>query len=478
MATAHAVHITPDNTGLWQVRQTEPAAQKVTELLQKDLEKHHVFFNNDGFHNHLSHHVLALYGTGAGPEDIEKGYQDNLSYQRPALSQHENLYEELKDWEKAKKRLGKEQYYSDFLHFYQTEIDAMGWEKVLAEYMFKGDERSEDMLIRMFAGVVHPIIQLMYGVEWRQPAIVAMALAQASVHQDNLRDFFLAAEEEEKAARSATSASMPMPSIASLLDAVRADEKLARSALVDKVNKVRDGVLANARDEMVRIAGQVRVLPEELDARTAEMYNTAICEGAAAAVFPGKYPKFDFFLMHHINVSPIFVAFNKQDWISTANKARLLEWKIRLDLVEYAARACPSLSLDKITSYVPRDAEGTRSLTDLLPRVHKLEDDGHVPKLLRAIVVCRDLCRPYEEDEDEDNGSRDRIKIKGDATWDKIGSILIDAVETGGPRWVRNAGNPEAWKPEEVSSLTLPASETRVLETALTIRIVADSSVA
>jgi hypothetical protein len=43
-------------------------------------------------------------------------------------------------------------YYTDFLAFFQKEIDKMGWQKVLNEYLFKGDERSEDMLIRMFAG--------------------------------------------------------------------------------------------------------------------------------------------------------------------------------------------------------------------------------------------------------------------------------------------------------------------------------------
>jgi hypothetical protein len=28
----------------------------------------------------------------------------------------------------------------------------MGWQKVLCEYLFKGDDKSEDMLFRMFAG--------------------------------------------------------------------------------------------------------------------------------------------------------------------------------------------------------------------------------------------------------------------------------------------------------------------------------------
>jgi hypothetical protein len=38
MATARAIQITPENTGLGQRKQSEAAAKKTTELLQKDLE--------------------------------------------------------------------------------------------------------------------------------------------------------------------------------------------------------------------------------------------------------------------------------------------------------------------------------------------------------------------------------------------------------------------------------------------------------
>lgn len=38
MATAWKIHIEPQNTGLWKVKQTDEAAKKTTELLQQDLE--------------------------------------------------------------------------------------------------------------------------------------------------------------------------------------------------------------------------------------------------------------------------------------------------------------------------------------------------------------------------------------------------------------------------------------------------------
>lgn len=60
---------------------------------------------------------------------------------------------------------------------------------------------------------------------------------------------------------------------------------------------------------------------------------------------------------HHVNVAPIFVTLNKQDWISTEHKVQLLEWKIRMDIVQYVARGCPKLAVDKIANYVPKDKD-------------------------------------------------------------------------------------------------------------------------
>lgn len=132
----------------------------------------------------------------------------------------------------------------------------------------------------------------MYGLEWKQPAIVAEALAQTCVHRNDLREFLMVSEQN-----AAASSSAAMPSILSLYEAVRNDPKLAAAAHDGDANKVRDGVLVRAKDEIIKVASRVRVRPEELDARTAEMFNAAVLVAASAAVHPPKYPKFDFFLM-------------------------------------------------------------------------------------------------------------------------------------------------------------------------------------
>lgn len=65
---------------------------------------------------------------------------------------------------------------------------------------------------------------------------------------------------------------------------------------------------------------------------------------------------------HHVNASPFFVALNAQDWVPLEAKARLLEWKIRMDLIEYAARGAPELSAGKLAAYKPRKPDAGKSL--------------------------------------------------------------------------------------------------------------------
>ncbi|KAL0944014.1 HypA protein [Colletotrichum truncatum] len=443
MATAYKIDVPVSNTGLWQFNQQDATAKKVSEFLQEDLEKHHVFFNKDGFHNHIPHHLLALFGTGAGPDAIQLAWKENENYQRPAQNSHNNIVDELHDWEKTKQYLGKEKYYPDFLLFFQREIEKKGWEEALNEHLFGGNERAHDMFQRMFAGFLHPIIQLMYGVEWEQPAIVAEGLAQAAVHKNQLGSFFDEAEKRSK------SASTPMPRIMDLIQEIRNNEKLVNAIQMKDANKVHDGILVRAPEEMLQIASKVKITQEELDERTAEMYHINAYVAGTAALKPGKEARWDFFLIHHVNSSPIFLCFNAKPWISTENKIRILEYKIRLDLVQYAARGSPEIRPDAIKSYVPKDKDQKKQIvskvTDLLPRFHKIPDDGHTIKLVRALGICRELSAKYSE--------KPWIKIKSDDEWLKLYYSVLDGSEDTETRWVRSTGLEEAWKVSDAPPL-------------------------
>ncbi|KAL2025086.1 hypothetical protein VTK56DRAFT_88 [Thermocarpiscus australiensis] len=476
------MHITPDNTGLWRIKQTEEAADKATELLQEDMEKHHVFFNLEGFHNHIPHHLLALYGTGAPPPSLQKAFLNNAHYQRPAFPPHSDPPPSLRfhPWpEAAKPYLGREQeqFYPDFLRFFQHEMtpERLGsWQAVVGRYLLglgvaaatkpegggtakegnaavkkkkeeKEEEGEEDeLLVRLFAGVLHPLIQLMYGVEWGQEAIVAEALAQAAVHgREGVDRYLLGAERlAATAAAERGGEAEERVGILELVREVRSNEKLAGAARMEDANKIRDGVLPRAGEEMIRLAAKVRVRPEEVEERTAEMFHAALFVAAAAALVqhPRKVPKFDFFLMHHVNASPVFVTLNAQDWIPAETKARLLEWKIRMDLLEYAARGTPELSLEKLVAYQPRKPDAGGSLAETIARLHDFPDDGHAIKLGRAAGVCRNVCKKYEDE------GRDWLKVKGDDMWNKVAHLIVDSIEAPGAHWVRSCGFDEAWK--------------------------------
>ncbi|KAK4044787.1 hypothetical protein C8A01DRAFT_42405 [Parachaetomium inaequale] len=447
-ALPYKMHVTPDNTGLWHIKQTDEAAQKVSELLQEDMEKHHVFFNQDHFHNHIPHHLLALYGTGAPPSSLQMAYNDNATYQRPVLPPHTTAPNEtpaktFHPWPSAATPyFGQEEYYPDFLRFFQAEIKTLGsWQAVVSKYLFSPDETGDELLVRLFAGFLHPLIQLMYGLEWHQEAIVAEALAQAAVHAGDIGEFLLEAERLARTNNNTQEKGAQGPRVTDLLAEVKGNAKLAGAARNSDGNKIRDGVLARARGEMLAVAAKVRVTPEEVEERTAEMFDAALFVAAAAAVGKeGKQSKFDFFLMHHVNSSPIFVTLNVQDWIPVETKARLLEWKIRMDLLQYAARGVPELSVEKLAGYQPRKPDAGGSLAEIIARLHTFEDDGHAIKLGRATVVCHNICKKYESE------GRDWLRVQGDDMWKKVCHLIVDSVEAPGAHWVRSTGFDEAWK--------------------------------
>jgi questin oxidase-like protein len=176
-------------------------------------------------------------------------------------------------------------------------MDRLGcWQEVLKTHLFdRNDARAEDLFQRMFAGFLHPIIQLLYGVEFDQPAVVAEGLAQAAVHSNRLDKFLIKAEKKGDERRK--DQSYRMPAILELMREVGENEKLRVSAEWKDDNKIYDGVLVRAPEEAIELASKVVIRPEELDERTAEMFHAAIYVASGAAVREGKEPRVDFYLM-------------------------------------------------------------------------------------------------------------------------------------------------------------------------------------
>lgn len=62
--------------------------------------------------------------------------------------------QDLNDYKKFQQYLGNEKYYHDYLVFFGREIDKKGYEKVINEYLLKGDDRADSMLCRLYAGKI------------------------------------------------------------------------------------------------------------------------------------------------------------------------------------------------------------------------------------------------------------------------------------------------------------------------------------
>lgn len=174
--------------------------------------------------------------------------------------------------ERFKTYLGQEKYYHDFLVYFQQEIDKKGWQRTLHEHVFAETEHADDMLVRMYAGFLHPIIHLGFGIEFQQPAIIAEALAQAAVHDNWMGPLFFGCE---KAAKETRGKDEPRKTIVQLLEGCKKDDKLSKAPHFGDGNKIRDGIMKRAPEEMISYAKQYTVKEEELEEKTAEMINAA-----------------------------------------------------------------------------------------------------------------------------------------------------------------------------------------------------------
>lgn len=107
-----------------------------------------------GILDHIVHHLLTLFSLGAAPDSLRDAYQRGHSYQRPVEPTNEDVIHELLEKKQFKDYLGKEEHYPNFLEYFQREIAAKGMQSVVNEHLFAGDEHADDLLIRMFSGIV------------------------------------------------------------------------------------------------------------------------------------------------------------------------------------------------------------------------------------------------------------------------------------------------------------------------------------
>ncbi|CAI9630963.1 hypothetical protein GT037_010064 [Alternaria burnsii] len=434
MATSTQILLSPQTAGVFHTSGLSPAsAQAVSEVLQHDMENHHIYLNNIEFHNHIVHFMLTVWALGASPETIRAQYHREHIRQRQAMQSQPEKVQAFKNKQVMLEHMYREENYASFLVFFQGEIGERGINAVLNEYLFQGDELAESLLSRMFSGLVHPIIHLGFGIEFDQPAIVAQALAQASVHQDYLgRAFF------SPAAKKAATSQAPTGSDSTLVDIMEsmgADDTIRNGAKYGDTDVFTEGLLKRVPNELIDYCSRWTVAEDQVDDKYIEMINTAIY-WTATAQNPHKQLKFDFFFIHAVNLCIVMKSILDLPILSAANRARLLEMKGRVDLLIWASRKMPTPQDTDVHTYPIR-----LGWPEVFERSYNHPtDDGHLAKFVRTLAYAQELCVPYEGE-----AKQRGLKVTGDM-WLKIGNMAVD---TAGKKfediWVRGAGFDEPW---------------------------------
>ncbi|KAF2736550.1 hypothetical protein EJ04DRAFT_562408 [Polyplosphaeria fusca] len=445
-ATSYSIFLSPErSSGYTHVAGLKQEnADKASELLMLNHAKYHTLFDEVGFHNHIVHHLLTIWALGASPLEIQRAYDRNQHYQLPHYHHDPSVALEMKDEDFFKECLGKTKYYSNYLQFFQEEIQQKGVGAVVNE---------------MFSGFEHPILQLGFALEFNQPCLVAEALAAACIHDDWPLSIVLPIE-----GYIASQPNLPSNTYTSVLDALRSDPTIKTSVHPsDPQNRVTDALMQRASTHFFHHASKWRVHPTNpsIAHRTAEMIHMcAYVSGAAQN--PKKLPAFDFFTMHSTNLSIFFSTFAKLDWLSLESKARLLTWKGWMDFAIYAAAGCPELYHGRITQFRAKAPGGWEGVVE---RARRYGDDGHTAKFVRALLNAEGVSGAYfgraefplEEGEflKIAHMVMDSVERMDGPGWELPGKIRREYVEEMGEdeevarlvaRWVRWGGMEDAWE--------------------------------
>lgn len=93
-----------------------------------------------------------MLGLGASAEELQMVYDRESSYQRRRYPIDEEIIAAMTDRTKFKTYLSQQPQYSNFLLFFQRELEAKGVKATLEEHMFAGDEHANRILALFYGG--------------------------------------------------------------------------------------------------------------------------------------------------------------------------------------------------------------------------------------------------------------------------------------------------------------------------------------
>ncbi|KAF8915039.1 hypothetical protein CPB85DRAFT_1218283 [Mucidula mucida] len=400
------------------------STKALLDVLKDNHEKWHIFFNDMRFHNHVSHHVLAIWALGANKDLIQAAYKYDIPIQKPAIKPP-GVINELN----FNDHLGVEEYYIAYVDFFKAKIAEEGVSQVLETYVFARSANIIDgapqnkqplMLARLFDGAAHPMIHVGYGLEFGLPGMVVEGLAQAAVHEARDAPFYPASlfDSESVSALNGLASKLdthlvldgPKPKkevhLFDIMARILKDDRF-KDPPADMQEFFTETKKANS-SAIVEYANQWTLNLEEpgdvhRKIEQLQWMNTLIY-GVSGFNAPEKEFFADFFLMHLVTSSlflPSIVAY-----LTPASQKLFLRGYLTISLAFWVSRRPRSFNLDNIAKFFSADlvmpkqpsltfesptwalVPGTATANQWFPIIQDaiLHQDDHLCKIQRAFM--------------------------------------------------------------------------------------------
>ncbi|KAJ2811650.1 hypothetical protein H4S07_001922 [Coemansia furcata] len=372
--------LNPSPLGLLMPGIDQTTNREAARLCARDYLENHAFYNDKQFHNHLNHQLLAVYSLGGSVKRLQEIFDINNSYQRPFPARVSDVTITSKNYTEY---LSKEEYYANFLEFYCKELHMSdgNWNAVVAKYFF-----DPQIFPLAMSGLLHPFIQLGYGLEFKSEAIIAMALAQASIHKKQFSCAFDTETFDEICSQADKNDAAGL-SFFDIFGRMHGDPIAAKITYNEEPYAKENH--DHAEDLAIKYAKLWTVEHTEDSVKTKCMeIMTVIALVYGSSNRYGYRKVLEFGIMHNLTSSyflPIYM-----DALTLDNKVRLLHAYAVTFLYMFASKGCPPLNIPpELTSTNTHGAEISESLGDN-PWTYVIDraiasNDMHVAKVVRAL---------------------------------------------------------------------------------------------
>jgi hypothetical protein len=349
---------------------TPETIETCSRLLQHNHEHYHVFFNSKtGFHNHISHHLLAALGLGASSHTLERIYEQQKKIQQDIHPLHNR-----KDFDE-KKCLGDDDYHHDYLKFFTKELENDQYhgriEDLIEDYLF-----NKDYLVLVLGGALHSFIHLGYALEFQSKLMTVEGLALAAVDRASVRDVLEHLKYDQNKDGDKTALE--------IIELIVKDQRFDDKVLYKDEEAKTDRLLERGGGPLVAEYAQMWKCDLDDLRRAGVLVNAAVIRAK-------KEPHLDFFLMH-ATTSCLFLDMFVQSLKKKENQTKFLRAKFAVDLFYYVARGRPKLDLNYLLNeyQVSKEHSYSDAQNPWLPLVDKCltHPDEHVPKTIRALIYA------------------------------------------------------------------------------------------